>query len=235
MKKTALVTGGAGGIGSGIVRSLASDGWRVLIHYYTSEKRAKALAAQTGGAALQADLREPGDVQNMFGLAGDVDLLVNNAGAAHYGLITDITPAQWRALFAVNVDGAFHCIQCALPYMISQKRGKIINISSIWGIVGASCEVAYSATKAAIIGLTKALAKEAGPSGIQVNCIAPGPVETDMMANFTAADRQALAADTPLGRLGTSGDIGAAAAFLASPGGDFITGQVLSINGGFVI
>ena len=235
MQKTALVTGGAGGIGSGIVRSLAADGWRVLVHCHTSEKRAEALASEIGGVPVRADLRDDAAVRDMFRRIGDVDLLVNNAGAAHYGLISDITPAQWRDLFAVNVDGAFYCIRCALPYMIAEKRGKIINVSSIWGITGASCEVAYSAAKAAVIGLTKALAKEVGPSGIQVNCIAPGPVETEMMADFSPADRRALAADTPLGRLGTAEDIGALAAFLAGSGGDFITGQIISPNGGVVI
>lgn len=235
MKKTALVTGGAGGIGAGIVRALSRDGWHVFINYNKSKKAAIALANETGGTALEGDVRDFVSVSEMFQKSGPVELLVNNAGIGHYGLIASTTIMQWRELFAVNVDGAFHCIQCALPYMIEQKKGNIINIASVWGMVGASCEAAYSATKSAVIGLSKALAKELGPSAIRVNCIAPGVVETDMIRNLTEDELDALKAETPLGLLGTPKDIGALAAFLASPEAGFITGQVISPNGGFVI
>jgi 3-oxoacyl-[acyl-carrier protein] reductase len=171
----------------------------------------------------------------MFQTVGDVDILVNNAGIARQELFTDISPETWRRIFAVNVDGAFNCCQLALPHMIHEKRGKIINISSMWGITGGSCETAYSASKAAIIGLTKALAKELGPSGIQVNCVAPGVIDTDMNNNLTAEDMEALRQETPAGRIGAPEDVAAAVAFLASAGGDFITGQVISVDGGMVI
>lgn len=235
MQKTALITGGARGIGAGIVRALARDGWKVFINYNKSEKAAFALAEETGGIAIKGDVREFPSVSNMFQKAGNVDLLINNAGVAHYGVITNTTIMQWRELFAVNVDGVFHCTQCALPYMIEQKRGNIINISSVWGMVGASCEVAYSAAKSAVIGFSKALAKELGPSNIRVNCIAPGVVETDMIGNFSAEDLTNLKQETPLGTIGTTDDIGNLAVFLASPEAAFITGQVISPNGGLVI
>ena len=166
---------------------------------------------------------------------GEPDILVNNAGIAAQKLFTDVTADEWDEMMAVHVRGAFLCCRAALPHMIRQKWGRIINIASMWGQVGASCEVPYSAAKAALIGLTKALAKEEGPSGVTVNCIAPGAVDTDMMAGFSAQDREALCEETPLCRLGTPQDIAAAAAFLASEQAGFITGQVLGVNGGFVV
>lgn len=235
LKKTALVTGGARGIGAGIVRALARDGWHVFINYNKSEAAAFALAEETGGTAIAGDVRDFGSVSDMFQKSGPVELLVNNAGVAHYSLITNTTIMRWRELFSVNVDGVFYCTQCALPHMIERKKGNIINIASIWGMVGASCEVAYSATKSAVIGFSKALAKELGPSSIRVNCIAPGIVETDMIRNLGEDELNALKLETPLGVLGTTGDIGALTAFLASPEAGFITGQVISPNGGFVI
>lgn len=235
MEKTALVTGGARGIGAGIVRSLAGDGWQVFINYHTSESQALALAAETGGIAIKADVRDFASVSDMFQKTGPVDLLVNNAGIAYYGVITSTTIMKWRELFSVNVDGVFHCTQCALPEMIMRKKGNIINISSVWGMVGASCETAYSAAKSAVIGFSKALAKELGPSSIRVNCITPGVVGTDMIGNLSEDDLNAIKAETPLGRLGNPEDIGSLVAYLASPGAGFITGQVISPNGGFVI
>lgn len=235
MSRTALVTGGAGGIGAGIVRALSADGWHVYINYNKSQQAALDLAEEVHGQAVKGDVRDFVSVSEMFRQSGPVDLLVNNAGVSHYSVITSTSIMQWRELFAVNVDGVFHCTQCALPYMIESKQGIILNIASVWGMVGASCEAAYSATKAAVIGLSKSLAKELGPSGIRVNCIAPGVVQTDMLGGLSDSDIYALKSETPLGTIGKPEDIGALAAFLASPGAEFITGQVISPNGGFVI
>jgi len=235
LQKTALVTGGARGIGAATVRTLARDGFRVFIGYCKSEEQALFLAEETGGIPLCADVRDEHQVSEMFSKAGGVDVLVNNAGVAGYGLFTDISREIWRDIFSVNVDGTFYCTKCALPHMIRQKDGVIINISSIWGMVGASCETAYSASKAAIIGLTKALAKETGPSGIRVNCIAPGVIDTEMNSALSADDIAELKNQTPLGQIGTPDDIGELIRYLASPCARFITGQVISPNGGFVI
>ncbi len=166
---------------------------------------------------------------------GPVSVLVNNAGISQQQLVTDISTTQWREMLGVHVDGTFYCCRRVLPAMIRRKQGKIINISSMWGQVGASCEVHYSTAKAAVIGLTRALAKEVGPSGIQVNCVAPGVIDTDMLAAFSEEDRQALMEETPLGRLGKPRDVAKTVGFLAGSGADFMTGQVLSPNGGFVI
>ncbi len=239
--QTALITGASRGIGRAIARQLAEDGFRVIVHYNTSEDEAMTLleelnqAADTECMAVQADVADRAQVEAMFSRAGGVDVLVNNAGIAQQKLFTDITEQDWDIMFGVDVKGVFHCCQCALPYMIHQKRGKIINISSIWGQVGASCEVHYSAAKAAVIGLTKALAKELGPSGIQVNCIAPGVIQTEMNAHLDEETRKELKEETPLGGIGTPEDIAGAASFLAGSRSDFITGQVIGVNGGIVI
>jgi 3-oxoacyl-[acyl-carrier protein] reductase len=235
MKKTALVTGGAGGIGRAACRLLAKEGWRVVINYHTSRDKALALAEETGGLAVQADITQPEQVQAMFDAAGPVDLLVNNAGIACYGLITDLTYADWRRLFSVNADGAFLCCKAALPHMIREKSGCIINVSSMWGQVGASCEAAYSASKSALIGLTKALAKELAPSGIRVNCIAPGVILTPMLKDFTDEELEAIRQETPLGLLGQPEDVAELIVYLASERAGFMTGQILGINGGLVI
>ena len=197
------------------------------------------MAKELGASIICADVSQKSDVELMFSQIqnefGGVDILVNNAGIAQAKLFTDITEEEWDKMFSVNVKGIFNCTKAALPYMIHKKSGKIINISSIWGITGASCEVHYSASKAAVIGLTKALAKELGPSGITVNCVAPGVVETDMCALLSPEDISALKDETPLGCIGTPDDIAKTVLFLASGGGDFLTGQVISPNGGMVI
>lgn len=235
MSKKALVTGGAGGIGSAACRALARDGWEVWVGYHSSEAGARALAAEIGGSAVYADISRPDDVEAMFRTTGGVDLLVNNAGIAHYGLITDLTYDDWRKLFGVNADGVFSCCRAAVPYMVRQKSGCIINVSSMWGQVGASCESAYSASKSACIGFTKALAKELAPSGIRVNCIAPGVVLTPMLDCFSDDDLEALRQETPLGTLGVPTDVAELIAYLASDKARYMTGQIIGINGGFVI
>ena len=235
MGKTALVTGGAGGIGSAICRALAADGWHVAVAYHHSAKAAEALAKEIGGIAVYADVTEPDEVEAMFGQVGGVDLLVNNAGISRYGLLTDLTYQDWKDLFRANTDSVFLCSRAAIPHMVHRKRGNILNISSMWGQVGGSCEAGYSASKAAVIGLTKALAKELAPSGIRVNCIAPGVIRTRMLDGFTEAELEELRLETPLEQLGTPEDVGHLAAFLASDRAKFITGQVVGLNGGFVI
>ncbi len=231
--KKALITGASRGIGRAIAKALAEDGFEVYINYLHSEAAALTLAAETGGVAVRADVADPEQVRRMYDEIGGVNVLVCNAGVSEYGLFTDTDFARWRRVFAVNVDGVYHCIQGALPAMLREKSGSIINISSVWGLHGASCEAAYSASKSAVIGLTRALSKELGPSGIRVNCIAPGVVETDMMADFSAEDRARLCEETPLCRLGQPVDVAQLAAFLASDRSAFITGQVFGVDGGF--
>ncbi|MCI1966102.1 MAG: SDR family oxidoreductase [Oscillospiraceae bacterium] len=240
--KKALVTGASGGIGQAVAARLAKDGYQVFLHYHHNEKRARSLMerltrAYGTEAALpaRADLSDSAQVAEMFRCAGNIDLLVNNAGIAQQKLFTDLTDRDWDEMFNVDVRGVFLCCRAALPAMIHRKSGCIINISSMWGQVGASCEVHYSAAKAAVIGLTKALAKEVGPSGIRVNCIAPGVIDTEMNAGFSEETMEQLREETPLCRIGSPADIAQAAAFLASPQAGFITGQVLGVSGGMVI
>lgn len=233
--KTALVTGGSRGIGAACVKALRRDGYDVVINYNSSERAALVLGRELGCRAVRCDVSDCNQVKAMFDRIGDVDVLVCCAGISLTGLFSDVTPDQWRRLFAVNVDGAYNCIQQVLPHMIHEKSGTIITIASIWGITGASCEAAYSASKAALIGLSKALAKELGPSGITVNCVAPGVIDTDMNRNLSPEELAALADETPLGIIGTPSDVAEAVAFLASDRAKFITGQVISPNGGFLI
>jgi len=241
MGKVTLITGASRGIGRQMARDFAAQGYGVAIGYLRHEQEALALRAELGPSALavQADVSNASAVAAMVRKVcahfGKIDVLINNAGIASLGILTEVSEKDWLRLFDVNVHGAYRCIREVLPQMISRGQGAIINISSIWGVTGASCEVCYSASKAALIGLTKALAKEVGPSGIRVNCIAPGVIETDMNARLSAADLHALAEETPLGRIGTPEDISAAALFLASSKASFITGQVLGANGGLVI
>jgi len=240
MGRIALITGASGGIGAEIARCLYRDGFTTLLHYNRSSEKITALAEELGGCeAYRADFEKPEEIEEMFASIkarhGGVDMLVNNAGIASYGLITDISPAEWRRLFAINVDAVYHCCRLAIPHMVHNKYGKIINISSMWGVCGASCEAAYSAAKSAVIGLTKALAKELGPSNITVNCVAPGAIMTDMLGPLSEEALELVKEETPLGRLGTPADVAELVAFLASSRADFITGQVISPNGGFVI
>ncbi len=239
MKKTVLITGGSRGIGRAASLLFAKNGYDVIICYAKDGKAAQKVADETGAAALQADVSDSGAVEKMFNLIKSrynrLDVLINNAGIAQQKLFTDITEDEWDRMFNVNVKGMFNVCKHAVPMMIHEKKGKIINVSSIWGLVGASCEVHYSASKAAVEGFTKALAKELGPSGIQVNCIAPGVIETEMNKNLSPDCLNSLAEDTPLGRVGQAEEIAKVMLFLASEGGDFITGQTISPNGGFVI
>ena len=236
-----LITGASRGIGRAIAAAFAEAGCSVIINYNKSEDKALALCREIAdkyGAecrAVRADVSDSKQVREMFLSVGAVDVLVNNAGISSQKLFTDISDAEWRETMGVILDGAFYCCREALPAMIARKSGAIINISSMWGEVGASCEVHYSAAKAGLIGLTKALAKEVGLSGVRVNCIAPGVIKTDMLNAFGKEDLDALREETPLNRLGAPEDIAAAAVFLASEGASFITGQVLGVNGGFVI
>lgn len=241
---TVLITGAATGIGRATALSFAADGYNVAVHYNKSEQAALSLCAdiaQQGGRAMavHADISDVAQVKTMIQrvneVFGHIDILVNNAGIAQSKLFTELTADDWNAMFDVNVKGVFHCCQSVLPDMISRKKGCIINVSSIWGLVGASIEVHYSAAKAAVIGLTKALAKELGPSGIRVNAVAPGVIETDMIAELDRQTREALKEDTPLCRIGTAEDVAQTIRFLASEGAGFVTGQVISPNGGFVI
>lgn len=239
--KVVLVTGGSRGIGAAAVRAFAQAGCRVVLNYRSRKDEAEALAAQYPGQILpiQADVADREAVFAMFEQTertwGPVEILVSNAGIAQQKLFTDITPQEWQRMLDVHLNGAFHCCQRALPHMIQKKWGRILLVSSMWGQVGGSCEVHYSAAKAGLIGLTKALAQEEGPSGITVNCIAPGVVDTDMMADFGPEDRQALADETPVGRLGTPDEVAQALVFLAGEQAGFITGQVLGVNGGLVV
>jgi 3-oxoacyl-[acyl-carrier protein] reductase len=234
-----LVTGGSRGIGAAIVRAFTAAGDRVSFTYHTSHAQAQALSEACGALALCADSGDPAAVLHAVREAerqiGGVDVLINNAGVSSFRLFTDLTDEEWRNTMAVNLDGAFYYTRAVLPHMIHRKAGRILNISSIWGITGASCEVHYSTSKAALIGLTRALAKELGPSGITVNCIAPGVIETDMNRALSPETVESLCDETPLGRLGTAEEIASAAVFLASDGAAFITGQVLSPNGGICI
>lgn len=235
-----IITGGSRGIGAGLVRLFAKHGWRVLFTYLHSEKEAQALCAETGAQSVRCDVRSEEDHLLLSGAAARLfphgpDALVCCAGTAHTGLIQDMTVSEWDDLFAVHARAAFLATRAFLPGMISRQSGSIVYISSMWGQVGASCEAAYSACKAALIGLCKAVAKEAGPSRVRVNCVCPGVIGTDMLKGYSEDDLSALREETPLGRLGTPEDVAQAVFFLCGGGASFITGQVLGVNGGFVI
>ena len=241
---TAFISGASRGIGASIALKLAQEGYDLALNYHTNTKAAQEVAKLTQNYGVKT-LLLPGDiadgekVKEMFQQAntifGGIDVLINNAGIAEQLMFQDITYNKWRRMFAVTVDGAYFCLQNALNYMIKQKHGRIINISSMWGEVGASCEVHYSAAKGALIALTKALAKELGPSGITVNCITPGVITTEMNSHLSEEDLDALKEETPLISLGEPNDIAEMVAFLASEKAKFITGQIIGINGGLVI
>ncbi|MCC0685552.1 elongation factor P 5-aminopentanone reductase [Clostridioides sp. ZZV14-6345] len=242
--KTVLITGGSRGIGKALSKAFAKEGYNILINFNKSENEAKELYTilnekNFSVKLFKADVSNREDVENMMDYCvkefGGLDVLVNNAGISQDKLFTDITDEDWDNMMNINLKGSFYCSQVALKYMISEKKGNIINISSIWGISGASCEVHYSITKAGMIGMTKALAKEVGPSNIRVNSIAPGVINTDMLSGYNEEDINVLVEETPLMRLGTPEDIANCAIFLASDKSNFITGQVISPNGGFVI
>lgn len=238
-QRVVFITGGSRGIGAACARRFAAGGDRVVLGYRQAHTQAQALAEELGGWAVRCDVTDPVQVQktvdNVLDKFCQLDILICNAGVSQQKLFGDLTDADWRHIFAVNVDGVFHTIRAALPHFIHRKAGRIITMASMWGQVGGSCEAAYSASKAAVIGLTKALAKELGPSGITVNCLSPGVIDTEMNANLTPADLEALAEETPLGRIGRPEDVAGGAWFLASEEARFLTGQVLAPNGGLVI
>ena len=230
---TVLITGGSRGIGAAAVELFASRGDRVFFLYEKNHEAAAAVSAKTGATGICCDVADGNQVKAAFSQIGDVDILICNAGIVHYGLLSMMEEEAWDRIFAVNVKGIYHCVNAAMPGFLKEHRGCIITVSSMWGQVGSSCEAAYSATKGAVISLTKALAKELGPSGIRVNCVAPGVIMTDMCAGVDPEVLEEMAQDTPVGRNGTPLDVAKAMAYLADA--EFVTGQVLPVNGGFII
>ena len=237
-----LITGASRGIGAATARLFAQEGWDVAVNYNRSEAAAQALVAEltalgVRSCAIKADVSDPAQAKSMVeqtvSVLGGLDVLVCNAGIAlPQQLLTDTTDEQWRSVFAANVDGMFYTIRAAVPHFVHQKAGRIITLSSMWGLTGGSCEVAYSATKGAVIAMTKALAKELGPSGITVNCVAPGVIDTEMNAHLDEESLSALREETPLERVGTPEDVARSIFFLSGMGGQFVTGQTLQPNGG---
>ena len=230
---TIVITGGSRGIGAAAVKLFAEKGHRVFFLYEKDHAAASAVAQATGATAICCDEADGAAVNAAFSQIGHVDILICNAGIVHVGLMSQMEEAQWDRIFDVNVKGIFHCVNAAMPAFLRTHSGCIITVSSMWGQVGASCEAAYSATKGAVIALTKALAQELGPSGIRVNCVAPGVIQTDMCANVDPVIMAELKEQTPVGRLGDPMDVAKAMLYLSDA--DFVTGQVLPVNGGFII
>ncbi len=230
-----IVTGGSRGIGAAIVRRFAENGDNVVFLYRSNDRA----AAEVGVPCIKGDIRDPEEVKKMISRAADylggIDVLVNNAGIAQSALMGDISDTDYMNMINTDLSGAFYCCRQSIPYFLRNHSGSIVNISSMWGEVGASMEVHYSAAKAGLIGLTKALAKELGPSGIRVNCVTPGMIDTDMNRGYTKEDIQVIVDETPLMRIGKPEDVAEAVFFLASDKASFITGQVLGVNGGYVI
>ena len=242
-QKTVLITGAGRGIGAAAARVFAAAGYAVAVHYHTSEEAALALVQELADAgctaiAVQADISDPEQVKRMVDNVLDnfcqLDILICNAGQAWTGLLCDMSDQDWRTLMGADLDGVFYCCRAVYHHMVARKSGHILTVSSMWGRSGASCEAAYSAAKAGVIGLTQALARELGPSGITVNCVAPGVIDTQMNAHLGAEALQDLANETPLGRLGTPEDVANTLLFLASPQAAFLTGQVIGVDGGFL-
>lgn len=233
-----LIIGGSRGIGAAAVRTFRKNGDDVVFTYHRSEIEADDLRQETGSSAVRCDVKHSDSVriavEKAISEMGSVDVLICNAGIADFNLITDISESRWEEIISTNLNGVFYAVRHVLPSMISRKRGCIITVSSMWGETGSSCEVAYSASKAGVIGLTRALAKEVGPSGIRVNCISPGLINTEMNAGFDEQSLTALADGTPLGRMGSAEEVAAAMKFLASEDASFITGQIIGVSGGLV-
>ena len=228
-----VITGGSRGIGAAAVERFAARGDRVWFLYEKNHEAAKAVAAQTGATAICCDVADGAQVKVAFSQISDVDILICNAGQMHFGLLSMMEEEQWDRLFDVNVKGIYHCVNAAMPSFLKKHAGCVITVSSMWGQVGASCESAYSATKGAVIALTKALAKELGPSGIRCNCVSPGVIETDMCANVEPEILAEMAEEAPLGRNGHPEDVAKAMEYLAEA--EFVTGQTLPVNGGYVV
>ena len=230
---TVVITGGSRGIGAAAVKLFVARGDRVVFLYEKNHEAAAAVAEQTGAEAICCDVADGQAVKAAFERIGDVDILICNAGVMHFGLMSMMAESAWDRIFDVNVKGIYHCVNAAMPAFLAKHSGCIITVSSMWGQVGASCEAAYSATKGAVIALTKALAKELGPSGIRVNCVAPGVILTDMCASIDPEILEEMAQDAPVGRNGTAMDVALAMEYLANA--EFVTGQILPVNGGYVI
>jgi 3-oxoacyl-[acyl-carrier protein] reductase len=237
--KNILITGGSRGIGKAMVKAFSDKGYKVAFTYKSSLDEAESLSKETGALAIMADSAKENDVVKAVSTAantlGGIDILINNAGISSFSLLQDLTLTEWNECMSVNLTSAFLYSREVIPYMLRSHEGRIINISSMWGLVGASCEVHYSAAKAGLIGFTKALAKELGPSGITVNAIAPGVIDTDMNSHLSGEDMKELSDETPVGRIGNAEEIAKAAIYLSSDDASFITGAVLNISGGLVI
>ena len=230
---TIVITGGSRGIGAAAVKRFAAQGHRVYFLYEKNHEAANAVAQATGAVPVCCDVADTAAVKDAFAQIPALDVLVCNAGICHSGLMSMMQEEDWDRIFAVNVKGIYNCVNAAMPLFLQSHRGSIVTVSSMWGQVGASCEAAYSATKGAVIALTKALAKELGPTGIRVNCVAPGVIETDMCANVDPGILAEMAEENCVGRNGTAEDVAKAIEYLAEA--EFVTGHVLSVNGGYVI